>query len=90
MLCFEANRLAETLADPKMPRTANAGVAEEDGWSQGGVRWERARGRFHAFTHVAEWNAKKEKDRVDYIDELYRRMGSWLADEVWAAQGVVE
>jgi acetyl esterase/lipase len=83
-LCHEAERLAERLVDPAEGRTTIPGVSTEDGWKQGGVRWECARGRFHAFTHVAEWSREKENERVKVVDELYSRVGAWLKDGVWA------
>jgi hypothetical protein len=84
MLCYEPRQLAERLADPEVERTSIGGVSPEDGWKQGGVRWECARGRFHAFTHVAEWGKQKEEERLRVVDDLYNRVGAWLKDEVWA------
>jgi hypothetical protein len=84
MLCHEANQLAEYLADPELERTNIPALSPLDGWKQGTIRWECARGRFHAFTHVAEWNRQKERDRVKAVDELYYRVGIWLKEEVWA------
>jgi len=84
MLCHEANQMAEYLADPELERTNIPALSPEDGWKQGAIRWECARGRFHAFTHVAEWNRQKERDRVKAVDELYYRVGIWLKEEVWA------
>jgi acetyl esterase/lipase len=86
MLCHEAKQLAECLADPEVQRTSIPGVSAEDGWKQGGIRWECARGRFHAFTHVAEWGRRKEEERVKAVDDLYNRVGAWLKGEVWADQ----
>lgn len=83
-LCHEAEQLAERLVDPEVERRSIADVETEDGWEQGGIRWECARGRFHAFTHVAEWSREKEKERMSAVNELYNRVGAWLKDEVWA------
>ncbi len=83
MLCYEAKQLAERLADPGLERMSISGISEEDGWKQGGIMWECVRGRFHAFTHVAEWGRRKEEERIKAVDELYTRVGSWLMDEVW-------
>jgi len=87
-LWFEANRLAERLADPEVERTSIPEVSTEEGWRQGTIRWESAKGRIHAFTHVAEWTSKKEKARVQMVEELYSRVGTWLKDEVWKSQPV--
>jgi acetyl esterase/lipase len=84
MLCFEAKVLAERLVDHDADRMEIPGVSSGDGWRQGGIRWECARGRFHAFTHVAEWGKEKERNRTKAVDELYNRVGAWLKDEVWA------
>jgi acetyl esterase/lipase len=84
MLCFEAKMLAERLVDLGAKRMDIPGVASGYGWRQGGIRWECARGRFHAFTHVAEWGREKERNGAKAVDELYNRVGAWLKDEVWA------
>ncbi|KAE9372438.1 alpha/beta-hydrolase [Stipitochalara longipes BDJ] len=87
-LCYEANQLAERLADPVVERTSIPDVSREEGWQQGSIRWERAKRRIHAFTHVAEWTSSKEKQRVKMVNELYSRVGTWLRDEVWTGQSV--
>jgi acetyl esterase/lipase len=85
-LCHEGNQLAERLVDPEADRTSIPDVSLEDGWKQGGIRWECVRGRFHAFTHVAEWSREKENARLKAVDQLYSRVGEWLKEEVWAHQ----
>ena len=60
----------------------------EDGWKQGSIIWECARGRFHAFTHVTEWG-QKERDRVKAVEEMYLRVGEWLKDGIWVSQSRV-
>ena len=87
-LCFEANRLAERLADPEVERTSISEVSAVEAWRQGSVRWENAKGKSHAFTHVEEWTSKKEIERVKIVEDLYRRVGAWLKDEVWKSQTV--
>ena len=82
-LCFEANRLAERLVDSEVERTSITDIAEVEAWKQGNIRWESAKGKGHAFTHVAEWNSKKEKERLKMVEELYSRVGRWLKEEVW-------
>jgi acetyl esterase/lipase len=81
MLCHEAREMAEALAQPVFERRNIGGV--EDCWSQGGVLWECARRKSHAFTHVKE-RGQKEKDRVQFVEEMYRRIGTWLKAEAWS------
>jgi acetyl esterase/lipase len=87
MLCHEANQMAESLADPEFERTIIPALSAEDGWKQGGIRWECMRGRLHAFTHVAMWG-QKEIDRLKVVQEMYCRVGVWLKEEVWANQSL--
>jgi acetyl esterase/lipase len=87
MLCHEANQMAKSLADPELERTSIPALLAEDGWKQGGIRWECARGRLHAFTHVA-MRGRKEIDRVKAVQEMYYRVGVWLKEEVWANQSL--
>ncbi|PMD39251.1 alpha/beta-hydrolase [Hyaloscypha variabilis F] len=82
-LCYEAHRLAERLADPEAERKSIPDISTGEGWSQASIRWECAKRQIHAFTHVAEWTSKKEKERVKMVDELYHRVGTWLKEEVW-------
>ncbi|CZR60083.1 related to triacylglycerol lipase [Phialocephala subalpina] len=83
MLCFEAGTTAEGLAVGGDERKEVKGEGW-DGWVQGGIRWECFRKRSHAFTHVKQWNRKWEEERVRIVEELYDRVGSWLAEDVWA------
>lgn len=87
MLCHEANRMAESLAEPEFERKSIPALSAEDGWQQGGIRWECVRGRRHAFTHVA-MRGRKEIDRIRVVEEMYHRLGVWLKDEVWAGQSL--
>jgi acetyl esterase/lipase len=85
MLCYEACQMAESLAAAEFPRSKRTDIpalASEDGWQQGGIRWECVRGRKHAFTHIPE-NGRKERDRVSACNELYNRVGIWLHKDVW-------
>lgn len=89
MLCHEAGEMAEELVRAKGgERTAIEGVNVDDGWQQGGVRWECARGRQHAFTHVTKWGRQAEKRRVKACEELYGRLGVWLRDDVWERESI--
>jgi acetyl esterase/lipase len=86
MLCYEARQLAESLANcsaTNFERTRIPTLPSGDGWQQGGIIWECARARDHAFTHIAK-RGKKEKDRVRFCQEMYSRVGSWLKEDVWA------
>jgi acetyl esterase/lipase len=86
MLCKEAEEMAEMLAftpENDCVREAIKGLPAADGWEQGKIRWECARQREHAFTHIKKWG-KKEKERVEACNSMYRRMGNWLEDIVFA------
>jgi len=87
MLCYEAHQMAEHLAKPEVERESVPALSTEDGWKQGGIIWECARGRLHAFTHVA-LRGRKEIDRVKAVQEMYCRIGVWLKEEVWANQSL--
>jgi len=82
MLCHEALETAKALVNPEVERKPIPGIPPEDGWSQGGIRWEIARGRQHAFTHVP-LSGQKEVEILKAVDELYHRLGAWLTKEVW-------
>lgn len=77
MLCHEAKRMAEALVDTRQER-----AFEKDGWKQGGIRWECARARNHAFTHV-KMSGVQETNRLKLVNELYGRVGVWLKEEAW-------
>jgi acetyl esterase/lipase len=77
MLCHEANRMAEALVDNQWERES-----DETRWRQGGIRWECAEARYHAFTHV-KLRGKKEINRAKFVSELYNRVGVWLQQEAW-------
>lgn len=81
MLCHEANQMAESLAEPEFTRVSIPALSPEDGWKQGGIRWECARGRPHAFTHIA-LRGRKEMDRVKAVEEMYYRVDVWLKQEI--------
>ncbi|KAH0559488.1 hypothetical protein GP486_003996 [Trichoglossum hirsutum] len=86
MLCYEARQMAESLAmysAMDCERTSIPTLPEGDGWQRGGIRWEIARGRQHAFTHITK-HGREERDRVKFCQELYNRVGCWLNEEVWA------
>lgn len=83
LLYYETKDMAEWLANPEFSRESIAGIAAEDGWKQGGIMWECARGRDHAFAHMMEWLPKREKERVTFVEALYRRIGVWLLEEVY-------
>jgi acetyl esterase/lipase len=90
MLCYEARQMAESLSKytaMDCERTSIPTLPEGDGWQQGGVRWECARGRQHAFTHIAK-HGRRERDRVKYCQEMYSRVGCWLNEEVWARPSI--
>ncbi|KAI9861716.1 MAG: hypothetical protein M1813_005065 [Trichoglossum hirsutum] len=90
MLCYEAEQTAESLSEYSAmdcERTSIPTLLEEDGWQQGGVRWECARGRQHAFTHITK-HGRKERDRVKFCQEMYSRVGCWLNEEVWARPSI--
>ncbi|KAI9772211.1 MAG: hypothetical protein M1840_000960 [Geoglossum simile] len=90
MLCYEAHKMAEVMAKHSAPdceRTSISTPANGAGWQQGGVRWECAMGKQHAFTHI-EKHGQKEEDRVQFCHEMYHRIGSWLTEEVWATPSV--
>lgn len=77
MLCHEANRMAEALTDIQWEREF-----EQNGWRQGGIKWECARAKNHAFTHITT-SGRKETDRTKFVSELYDRVGVWLQQEAW-------
>jgi acetyl esterase/lipase len=85
LLCHEAGQMAQSLALNSAPDRERIRYPEMlgDGWQQGGIRWECARGKQHAFTHV-EKHGRKEAERVRFCQELYSRIGSWLKEDVWA------
>ncbi|KFY47549.1 hypothetical protein V496_10587 [Pseudogymnoascus sp. VKM F-4515 (FW-2607)] len=86
MLCYEAQQMAESLTKfPHMDyeRTSILTSPDGDGWRQGGIRWECARGRHHAFTHITK-HGEKEKERLRFCHEMYSRVGTWLQEDVWA------
>ena len=87
MLCHEAEQMAESLAaaESACERTSIPALSAEDGWRQGNVRWECARQRHHAFTHIAQ-RGRKEIDRVKVCQEMYDRVGHWLKEDVWKEQ----
>jgi acetyl esterase/lipase len=90
ILCHESRQMAEYLAAASAStceRKCIPALAAEDGWQQGSIRWECARGRQHAFTHIAQ-HGRKEIDRVKACQELYYRVGLWLEREVWAVQSL--
>jgi acetyl esterase/lipase len=82
MLCYEARQMAESLARSSADDCERVSI-EGEGWQQGGIRWECARGRQHAFTHI-EKRGQKEVERVNFCQKMYTRVGCWLKDEVWA------
>ncbi|KAH8665219.1 alpha/beta hydrolase fold protein [Tricladium varicosporioides] len=83
MLCYEAERMAEALAaESGGERRDMPSVLKGDGWQQGSVRWECARGRDHAFTHISK-RGRKERERVKFCQEMYCRIGTWLRKGVW-------
>jgi acetyl esterase/lipase len=89
MLCYEARQMAESLAKHSAAgceRTSIPTLPDKDGWQQGGVRWECARGKQHAFTHIVK-RGRKERDRVRFCKEMYSRVGYWLTEEVYNEQG---
>jgi len=85
LLYNETRDMAEWLASPECARKGISGLDVEDGWSQGGVVWECARGRDHAFAHMMDWIPKKEKERVAAVESLYRRIGAWLLEKVYGS-----
>ncbi|RDL35948.1 Uncharacterized protein BP5553_06560 [Venustampulla echinocandica] len=88
MLCYEAERMAEVLAaEAGGERRDMPSIPKGDGWQQGNVRWECARGRDHAFTHITK-RGRKERERVKFCQEMYCRVGTWLREEVWADSSV--
>lgn len=83
LLCHEGKKMAESLVDSREERKEIPDVLAEDGWQQGGVRWECARGRYHAFTHPPfPLPGRKERERRKYVEEVYGRVGTWLRDEM--------
>jgi acetyl esterase/lipase len=89
ILCYEARRMAESLAKYSAvdcERNSIPTLLDGDGWRQGGVRWECARGKRHAFTHIAK-HGEKERDRVRFCQKMYSRLGCWLKEEVFNEQG---
>jgi acetyl esterase/lipase len=87
MLCREAEDLAKDLAAASDDTTKTI-ISEKElprkdgwGWQQSGIRFECARGREHAFTHITKWG-KKEKDRIRVCESLYTRVGDWLVKNV--------
>jgi hypothetical protein len=85
MLCYEARERAESLvrySAMNCERSKISGIPAEEGWQQGGIRWECARGRDHAFTHITKFG-KKEKERRRFCQEMYSRVGCWLKENVW-------
>jgi len=87
MLCTEAREMAESLANysaMNADRTNLEISTDVMGWRQGGIRWECAKGKEHAFTHITRWTRKNEKRRVKYCQDMYFRVGIWLSNEVWA------
>jgi acetyl esterase/lipase len=83
MLCYEANQMAESLAEPEFERKHIQGLPAKDGWEQGGIRWECARGKQHAFAEV-QMQGQKEIERLKTVNEMYSRVGEWLNKKVWA------
>lgn len=85
MLCSEAEQMAEALAKYTATAECRSSIStlpDQDGWRQGGVSWECARGRDHAFTHIAK-HGVKEIERVKFCKEMYSRVGHWLKEDVW-------
>lgn len=85
ILCHEAEQLANKLAmasEPHSARSKLAGLAIEDAWQQGGIRWECARGMQHAFTHITK-RGKAEVRRVTACRDMYERIGRWLVEDVY-------
>jgi acetyl esterase/lipase len=90
MLCYEAQQMAESLAKfshMDCERTTIPTLPVGDGWRQGGITWECARGRDHAFTHITK-HGKKEKERLRFCQEMYKRLGTWLQEDVCARPGI--
>jgi acetyl esterase/lipase len=80
MLYHEAQRMAVMLAKRSL-ETETIDLTEDE-WTHGGVRWELAKKRQHAFTHMPTYG-KKEKERKEFVEGLYHRVGKWLCKDVW-------
>ncbi|KAG9237925.1 Alpha/Beta hydrolase protein [Amylocarpus encephaloides] len=86
-LCYEAKVMVEKLVDPEKRREEIDGK-DGKGWRQGGVMWEIARGKSHAFTHVVQVTRAGEKERERSAKAFYLRVGTWLRDDVWPVDSV--
>ncbi|KAE8445374.1 hypothetical protein EG329_013496 [Mollisiaceae sp. DMI_Dod_QoI] len=86
MLCNEAQQMAQSLAKNSAAESKRIGIAtlpQGYGWQQGGIRWECARGKKHAFTHITK-HGEKEVERMKFCQGMYSRVGWWLKEDVWA------
>lgn len=76
MLCYEAEIMAEKLADADaLPKKLTA-----DGWHAGGVCWWLAKGQTHAFDHFAKKAEEEEVTRLCEKWSMYQGIASWLKD----------